>query len=97
MIKRFLNDPVLEAVQQLQPIADDLGVPMANLAIAWVLSLEGVTGAIAGARNVDQVKGWLPAGDLELRDDVRAEIDRLIAQHEAEDEHSMADIDPEEL
>lgn len=87
----------IKFANELQQLAEGAGTALPTLAIAWVLSLEGVTGAIAGARNIDQVKSWLPAGELELSDDLRAEIDRLIAGHDAEDEHSMAGIGPEEL
>src|SRR5699024_4623665 len=49
MIKRFLDDPVLEAVQGLAPIAEDLGLTLAQLSVAWVLSNDNVAGAIIGA------------------------------------------------
>jgi aryl-alcohol dehydrogenase-like predicted oxidoreductase len=42
------------------------------LAAAWTLSVEGVTGAICGARRPDQVRGWIAAGDVALApEDVR--------------------------
>src|SRR5699024_12428607 len=55
MIKRFLDDPVLEAVQGLAPIAEDLGLTLAQLAVAWVLSNDNVAGAILGASRPRQV------------------------------------------
>ena len=36
-MSRFMRDDVLSAVQELRPIADDLGISMAQLALAWVL------------------------------------------------------------
>src|SRR3954454_15083121 len=45
-IKGFLRDDVLNAVQQLAPIADELGITMAQLAVAWVLQNPNVAGAI---------------------------------------------------
>jgi aryl-alcohol dehydrogenase-like predicted oxidoreductase len=69
----------LELVDRLRPIAERLGVPMAALAVAWVLAQEGVTAAIVGARRPEQVDGWLPAADLELdeatQEEIRAALD----------------------
>jgi aryl-alcohol dehydrogenase-like predicted oxidoreductase len=87
----------LKFAKDLRAVAEGAGTTLPVLAIAWVLALDGVTGAIVGARNTDQVKGWLQAGDFKLSADVAAEVDRLIAEHAAEDEHSMADLDPSEL
>ena len=78
MIKRFLNDPVLEAVQQLQPIADDLGVPMANLAIAWVLANDNVAGAIVGASRPDQITANAQASGVALTDEVLKKVDDVL-------------------
>jgi len=49
MISRFMNDEVLSAVQELKPIADELSLSMAQLAVAWVLQNENVASAIIGA------------------------------------------------
>jgi aryl-alcohol dehydrogenase-like predicted oxidoreductase len=78
MIKRFLNDPVLEAVQQLQPIADELGIPMANLAIAWVLANDNVAGAIVGASRPEQITANAQASGITLDDDVLKKIDEIL-------------------
>src|SRR3712207_1639176 len=77
-IKRFLNDPVLEAVQQLQPIADGLGIPMANLAIAWVLANDNVAGAIVGASRPEQITGNAKASGISLDDDVLKKVDEVL-------------------
>jgi aryl-alcohol dehydrogenase-like predicted oxidoreductase len=55
MVKRFLNDDVLERVQRLSPIADELGLTLAQLAVAWVLQNDNVASAIIGASRPDQV------------------------------------------
>ena len=47
-------------------MAERHGVPVAAVAVAWVLATEGVSGAIVGARRPSQVDGWLPAGNLQL-------------------------------
>ena len=56
----------LELARRLEPLAERHGVPVAAVAVAWVLATEGVTGAIVGARRPSQVDGWLPAGNLQL-------------------------------
>jgi aryl-alcohol dehydrogenase-like predicted oxidoreductase len=56
----------LEVARRLEPVAERHGVPVAAVAVAWVLAVEGVTAAIVGARRPSQVDGWLPAGDLRL-------------------------------
>ena len=78
MIQRFLNDPVLEAVQDLQPIADEVGVPMANLAIALVLANDNVAGAILGASRPEQIKSNALASGTTLDDEVLRKIDEAL-------------------
>jgi aryl-alcohol dehydrogenase-like predicted oxidoreductase len=78
MIKRFLNDPVLEAVQQLQPIADDLSIPMANLAIAWVLANDNVAGAIVGASRPEQITSNAKASGISLNDEVLKKVEEVL-------------------
>ncbi len=78
MIKRFLDDEVLTAVQGLRPVADDLGITMAQLAIAWVLANENVAGAIVGASRPEQVESNAAASGITLDDDVLATIDEVL-------------------
>lgn len=87
----------LKLAKGLKAVAERAGTTLPVLAIAWVLSHDAVTGAIVGARNTGQVKGWLQAAKFQLTDEVATEVDRLIAEHEAENEHSMAGLDPGEL
>jgi aryl-alcohol dehydrogenase-like predicted oxidoreductase len=56
----------LELARRLEPMAERHGVPVAAVAVAWVLATDGVTAAIVGARRPSQVDGWLPAGELRL-------------------------------
>ncbi len=58
-----------EAVANIKQICDDLGQPMANVALAWVLQQPGVTAVLAGARRPEQVIQNARAVDLELTDD----------------------------
>jgi aryl-alcohol dehydrogenase-like predicted oxidoreductase len=77
-IQRFLNDPVLEAVQRLQPVADEVGVSMANLAVAWVLANENVAGAIVGASRPEQITSNAQASGIALDEDVLKKIDAAL-------------------
>ncbi len=78
MIKRFLNDETLTAVQRLQPIADGLDVTMAQLAVAWVLANDNVAGAIVGASRPEQVQSNVQASGLKLDADVLKAIDEAL-------------------
>ncbi len=76
---RFRDDDVLEAVQRLQPIADGLGVTMAQLALAWVLREPNVASAITGASRPEQVEENAAASGLELDEATLAAIDDVVA------------------
>ncbi len=78
MIKRFLDDRTLEAVQKLRPIADGLGITMAQLAIAWVLANDNVAGAIVGASRPEQVESNAAAAGIRLDDDVLRAVDEAL-------------------
>ena len=78
MIKRFMDDAVLERVQRLRPIADDLGLSMAQLAVAWVLQNENVAGAIIGASRPEQVAENVAASGVTLDAGVLAAIDDVL-------------------
>jgi aryl-alcohol dehydrogenase-like predicted oxidoreductase len=62
----------------LKPIAQRHGTSVSSVAIAWLLSWPGVTGAIVGARSPEQVDGWIGAGNLELSPADLDEIERAI-------------------
>ncbi|MCZ2804397.1 aldo/keto reductase family protein [Modestobacter sp. VKM Ac-2983] len=79
MIARWMKDDVLERVQELKPIADDLGLTMAALAVAWVLQEENVAAAIIGASRPEQVTDNVKASGVRLDDDVRKRIDEVLA------------------
>ena len=76
---RFRDDDVLEAVQQLQPIADGLGITMAQLSLAWVLRRPEVASAIAGASRPEQVEGNAAASGIELDEATLRAIDDAVA------------------
>jgi aryl-alcohol dehydrogenase-like predicted oxidoreductase len=73
-----LQAGVLERVQRLVPIAERLGITMAQLALAWVLRDENVASAIVGASRPEQVHDNASASGIELDAETLAEIDRAI-------------------
>ncbi|HZB50339.1 MAG TPA: aldo/keto reductase family protein [Mycobacteriales bacterium] len=77
-IKRMMDDRVLERVQQLRPVADDCGLSMAQLAIAWVLQNGNVAAAIIGATRPEQVTENVKAAGVKLDGDVLARIDEVL-------------------
>ena len=79
MIQRWMRDEVLEAVQQLKPLADEAGLTMAGLAVAWVLQEEGVSSAIVGASRPEQLKDVVAASGVRLDPALKARVDEVLA------------------
>ena len=77
-VKRFLNDDVLTRVQALQPVADELGLTMAQLAVAWVLQNDNVAAAIIGASRPEQVAENVKASGVEIPAELLARIDEAL-------------------
>ncbi|HEV7756487.1 MAG TPA: aldo/keto reductase family protein [Mycobacteriales bacterium] len=78
MISRFMTDDVLSRVQQLVPLAQDAGLTMAQLAIAWVLQNPNVSSAIIGASRPEQVTENVKAAGVKLDDDLLKKIDDVL-------------------
>jgi aryl-alcohol dehydrogenase-like predicted oxidoreductase len=76
----WLDDAVLERVQRLVPIAERLGITMAQLALAWVLANDNVASAIVGASRPEQVHDNAAASGIVLDAEVRAEIDAALSR-----------------
>lgn len=87
-ISRFMRDEVLEAVQKLQPVADQAGLTMAQLAIAWVLQNKNVAAALVGASRPEQLDDTVKASGVRLDADTMAAIEAALAP--------VATTDPEE-
>jgi aryl-alcohol dehydrogenase-like predicted oxidoreductase len=76
---RFRDDDVLRAVQSLVPIAEGLGITMAQLALAWALREENVASAIVGASRPSQVEENAGASGIELDEATLQAIDDAVA------------------
>jgi aryl-alcohol dehydrogenase-like predicted oxidoreductase len=74
----YLSDKTLTAVQNLKPVADDLGVTLATLALAWVLHNDDVAAAIIGATKPEQVHENVHASGMKLDDDIMKRIDEIL-------------------
>jgi aryl-alcohol dehydrogenase-like predicted oxidoreductase len=79
-IKRFLTDETLTAVQQLKPIADEAGLSLAQLAVAWVLQNQNVSAAIIGATRPQQVRENVKAAGVRLDASLMGKIDEALGQ-----------------
>ncbi|MDQ6524223.1 aldo/keto reductase family protein [Nocardioides sp. LHD-245] len=77
-IGRWLRDDVLERVQLLAPIAEEAGLSLAQLAVAWVLQNDNVSAAIIGASRPEQVTENVKAAGVRLDADTLAAIDRAL-------------------
>jgi aryl-alcohol dehydrogenase-like predicted oxidoreductase len=76
---RYWHDQQFDTVDQLSEIADEVGVPLATLSVAWLLARSGVTGVLVGASRPDQLAATLAASDLILDADVTGRIDAVTA------------------
>ncbi len=74
-IARFMNDETLTAVQRLRPLADQAGLTMAQLAVAWVLQNPNVSSAIVGATRPEQLLETVKASGVRLEPDLMRAID----------------------
>lgn len=78
MIKKLLGDEVLTAVQGLHPIAAELNLSMAQLAIAWVLQNDNVATALVGASRPEQVAENVKAAGVRIPPEALARIDAVL-------------------
>ena len=73
-----LNQRKLDAVDELAQLADDTGITLIQLAIAFVLNHPAITAAIVGPRTIDHLESQLTAADVRLTDEVLDRIDQIV-------------------
>jgi aryl-alcohol dehydrogenase-like predicted oxidoreductase len=78
MISGWMRDEVLEAVQQLRPIADEVGLSLSQLALAWALQNQNVSSVIMGATKPAQVKENVKASGVKLDAEIMYRIDVVL-------------------
>ncbi len=92
-MRKFLDDRILEAVQGLLPIAEQAGLTMPQLAIAWVLQNPNVAAALVGASRPEQLADTVKASGVVLDADTLAAIDDAlgdIPNRDAEDTYEVS-------
>jgi aryl-alcohol dehydrogenase-like predicted oxidoreductase len=77
-VKRFMRDDVLTRVQALKPVADESGLSMAQLAVAWVLQNPNVAAALVGASRPEQVAENVKAAGVKLEAAQLKQIDEVL-------------------
>ncbi|MCO8276028.1 aldo/keto reductase family protein [Actinoplanes sp. TRM 88003] len=77
-ISRLMRDEVLEAVAQLKPLAEQAGLTLAQLAVAWVLQNQNVSAAIVGASRPEQLRDNVVASGKKLDADLMKAIDAAL-------------------
>ncbi|MFG2947834.1 aldo/keto reductase [Streptomyces adustus] len=77
-VGRFLQDEVLERVQRLRPLADQAGLSLAQLAVAWVLQNPNVSAAIIGASRPEQVTENVKAAGIKLDAELMEAVDGVL-------------------
>jgi aryl-alcohol dehydrogenase-like predicted oxidoreductase len=75
---RAADEALLERVQRLRPVAEELGLSMARLALAWVLREPNVASAIIGATRPEQVEDNAEASGVELDASTLERIDEIL-------------------
>ncbi|MCL6626316.1 aldo/keto reductase family protein [Alicyclobacillus shizuokensis] len=78
-MQKYLTDAYLDKVEQLIGIANEVGCSLAQLALAWVLRVPGVSSALIGASRPEQVTENVKASGLKLSDDILTKIDAVLA------------------
>jgi aryl-alcohol dehydrogenase-like predicted oxidoreductase len=77
-VSRMLTDDVLTRVQQLKPLAEEAGLSLAQLAVAWVLQNQNVSAAIIGASRPEQVYENVKAAGVVLDEELLGKIDVIL-------------------
>ncbi|GAF66077.1 aldo/keto reductase [Bacillus sp. TS-2] len=82
VINSYFQDYVLKCVQNLEKVAQQLGISLAQLSLAWVLRHPGVSSALIGASRPEQIEENVKAVQVELHSDVIEEIETILKQVE---------------
>jgi len=94
MIKRYMNDDTLRRVQELQPVADELDLSLAQLAVAWVLQNDNVASAIIGASRPEQVHENVKASGVKIPAELLTRIDDALGDVVEKDPSKTSDSSP---
>ncbi len=95
MIKRFMEDDVLKRVQELEPVAKELDLTMAQLAVAWVLQNDNVAAALVGASRPEQVTENVKAAGVKIPEELMTRIDDALGDVVERDAAKTAETAPD--
>lgn len=77
-IERFMDDRLLERVQELRPLAESVGLTMPQFALAWALQNDNVSAVIAGASRPEQLVDNVGCVGVTLPAEVMAKVDQVL-------------------
>jgi aryl-alcohol dehydrogenase-like predicted oxidoreductase len=97
LYRRRLNDRIYDVVDGLTPVAQEKGCTLSQLALAWVLHQPGVTSPIIGPRTMEQYDDNMKALDVEITDDDRRAINRVIRRGDSVAPFYEADFGPHQF
>jgi len=78
IIEKFMSDEVLTKVQELKPLADEVGLDMAQFAIAWVLQNPNIAAAIVGASRPEQIASNAKAAGIKIPAEIMTKVDSIL-------------------
>jgi aryl-alcohol dehydrogenase-like predicted oxidoreductase len=96
VIKMWMGDEVLRRVQDLKPVAAELDLTMAQLAVAWVLQNSNVSAALVGASRPEQVAENVRAAGVTIPEDAMKRIDEVLGDVVSRDPAEVAKSTPEQ-
>jgi aryl-alcohol dehydrogenase-like predicted oxidoreductase len=78
-IEKYMTDEALTAIQKLKPLAESLGLTMAQFGLAWVLANPNVSSAIVGASRPEQITDNVKAVGVEIPNEIMTQVDQILA------------------
>lgn len=78
-ISKYMTDEALTSIQELKPLAQSLGLTMAQFGLAWVLANPNVSSAIIGASKPEQIADNVKAVDAEIPNEIMQKVDQILS------------------
>jgi aryl-alcohol dehydrogenase-like predicted oxidoreductase len=78
-IEKYMTEEALTAIQKLKPLAESLGLTMAQFGLAWVLANPNVSSAIVGASRPEQITDNVKAVGVEIPNEIMKQVDQILA------------------
>ncbi|PWW31448.1 voltage-dependent potassium channel beta subunit [Cytobacillus oceanisediminis] len=80
VINSYFRNDVLESVQRISKLAEELGITLGQLSLAWILRHQGISSAIIGASRPQQIEENVKAVDVELDEETLKKIDQILEE-----------------